>query len=101
VQGLRVRGLKIQPSQEEEEGDYEEEDYDDNLSQENLREMYIAAVDLAIHRVSILSSSDYFNFNSVPIAYLLKFFYFQDSCFFALGGSPKPHPMSLPTSFCM
>jgi hypothetical protein len=53
VQGLTVRGLKIQLHQEEEEGDYEEEDdYDDNLSQENLREMYIAAVDLAIHRVS-------------------------------------------------
>jgi hypothetical protein len=53
VQGQTVWGLKIQPYQEEEDGDYEdEEDYDDNLSQENLREMYIAAVDLAIHRVS-------------------------------------------------
>ncbi len=53
MQGLAVRGLKIQLYQEEEESDYdEEEDYDDNLSQENLREMYIAAVDLAIHRVS-------------------------------------------------
>ncbi len=71
-QGLPVRGLKIQPYQEEEEGDYEEEeDYDDNLSQENLREMYIAAVDLAIHRVRILSSSEYFYFKNVPVACLL------------------------------
>ncbi len=53
MQGFTVQGLKIQLYQEEEESDYEEEDdYDGNLSQENLREMYIAAVDLAIHRVS-------------------------------------------------
>ncbi len=79
MQGLRVRGLKIQLYQEEEEGDYEDEDYDDNLSQENLREMYIAAVDLAIHRVStVLSSSDWvFYFNSVPTACLFKFLFLQ------------------------
>ena len=38
----------------EDKEDYEEDDdEDDNLSQENLREMYIAAVDLAIHKVGI------------------------------------------------
>ena len=37
--------------QDDDDYDEEEDDYEDNLSQENLRELYIAALDLAIHRV--------------------------------------------------
>ncbi len=87
MQGLRVRGLKIQLYQEEEEGDYEDEDYDDNLSQENLREMYIAAVDLAIHRVSILSASKYFN-SSRP-HFVCKFSCHGDNLTILRPGSPS------------
>jgi hypothetical protein len=36
----------------EDDYDEDEDEYEDNLSQENLRELYIAAVDQAIHRVS-------------------------------------------------
>ncbi len=47
------RRLKEHPSLKDEDYEDDEEDYDDNLSQENMRELYIAAVDLAIHKVGI------------------------------------------------
>jgi hypothetical protein len=44
-------GRKIKDNADDYEDD--EDDYEDNLSQENLRELYIAAVDQAIHKVSV------------------------------------------------
>ena len=57
--------------QDDDDYDEEEDDYEDNLSQENLRELYIAALDLAIHRVSTVCISS-LTMQSFELAYPTK-----------------------------